>query len=112
MSAQQCRATSKASGQQCKRSAIPGGTVCRYHGGAAPQVMSKARERLAALIFPSIAALGEMVSDKTHHSRLGAVNSALDRNGFKPKDTLNIEGDLPVSFTLNLGNPRIPTTGA
>lgn len=47
-----CRATSKASKQQCKRGAIPGGAVCHKHGGSAPQVKAKAAERLADLIDP------------------------------------------------------------
>lgn len=41
-----CHATAKNSGQQCKQPAIPGGTVCRYHGGGAPQVKAAAARRL------------------------------------------------------------------
>lgn len=33
-------------GERCKRTAIPGGTVCRYHGGNAPQVRAKAVDRI------------------------------------------------------------------
>jgi hypothetical protein len=40
----QCKATSR-SGGQCKNKAIPGGTVCRFHGGASPHVASKAAVR-------------------------------------------------------------------
>ena len=32
-------------GQRCKRKAIPGGEVCRYHGGAAGQLRAKAAIR-------------------------------------------------------------------
>ena len=45
----QCTAISKQSGQQCKRKAIPGGTVCRYHGGGAQQVKAKAAVRAELL---------------------------------------------------------------
>lgn len=41
-----CHAMSKRTGQQCKRPAIPGGKVCRYHGGGAPQVKAAAERRL------------------------------------------------------------------
>ena len=41
----QCQAISKQTGQRCKRKAIPGGTVCRWHGGAASQVKVKAAIR-------------------------------------------------------------------
>lgn len=48
----QCTATSSRTGHPCKRAAILGGTVCRTHGGAAPQVKRKAAQRLADLIDP------------------------------------------------------------
>lgn len=41
-----CHAHSKRSGERCRRLAIPGGTVCIMHGGAAPQVARAARRRL------------------------------------------------------------------
>jgi hypothetical protein len=44
----QCKAISKNSGKQCKRKAIPGGMVCRYHGGA-QQVKAKAAVRAELL---------------------------------------------------------------
>ena len=43
----QCTAHSKRSGNQCKREAIPGATVCHMHGASAPQVRAKAAERVA-----------------------------------------------------------------
>src|SRR4051812_24468001 len=46
--APKCSAKSKQSGKRCKQYAIPGGKVCRFHGGAAPQVKRKAAERLEA----------------------------------------------------------------
>jgi hypothetical protein len=42
-------AISKQTGQQCKRTAIPGGTVCRYHVGGAQQVKAKAAVRAELL---------------------------------------------------------------
>lgn len=41
-----CTGTSKQSGERCGRPAIPGGTVCNFHGGKAPQVVAAARRRL------------------------------------------------------------------
>lgn len=37
----------RTNGDPCKRPAIDGGTVCWNHGGAAPRVQNKARERVA-----------------------------------------------------------------
>lgn len=48
METPQCSATSKQSGQRCKRRPIPGGTVCAMHGGKTPAVAAKAQERLLA----------------------------------------------------------------
>ena len=41
----QCSSVSRASGEQCKNRAIPGGTVCRFHGGASRHVKAKAAVR-------------------------------------------------------------------
>lgn len=46
--APKCSAKSKQTGKRCGQYAIPGGTVCRFHGGSAPQVKAKAAERLEA----------------------------------------------------------------
>jgi phage terminase small subunit len=46
MKSLRCKATGKASGKQCKRQAIMGSTVCRVHGGAAPQVKAAADRRI------------------------------------------------------------------
>jgi hypothetical protein len=46
--APKCTAKSKTSGKRCAQPAIPGGAVCRFHGGGAPQVQRKAAERLEA----------------------------------------------------------------
>lgn len=77
----QCTATNR-QGKRCGKSAIPGGNVCRMHGGAAPQVQRKARIRLLELIDPAIATLArEMVSADRSGDRQRAANSILDRAG-------------------------------
>lgn len=45
--ANRCIARSKRSGEQCKRHALPGATVCSMHGGRAPQVKAAAARRVA-----------------------------------------------------------------
>jgi hypothetical protein len=80
----QCHAKAKATGQQCARHAIAGATVCRVHGGGAPQVREKARLRLLALVDPAIGALGELVRDKRIPAvRLQASKDILDRAGIR-----------------------------
>jgi len=44
---EQCSATASRTGEQCKAKAIPGGKVCRYHGGSTAHVAAAADKRLA-----------------------------------------------------------------
>lgn len=91
----QCTATAKASGNQCQRLAIIGGTVCHVHGGSAPQVKAAARRRLLELLDPALAALTDVLmmrhSDtddptKVAAVKLRAVKEVLDRLGIdEPK---------------------------
>jgi hypothetical protein len=79
--ARKCTATNKKTGLRCKQWAILGGTVCRYHGGNAPQVRRKAEERLKALVDPAIEALHEILSDQKHPHRMAAIKEILERDG-------------------------------
>ena len=47
MRSARCTATAKRTGEQCRLLAVLGATVCRSHGGAAPQVRAAAAVRLA-----------------------------------------------------------------
>ena len=47
----QCKALSKQTGQRCKRKAIPGGELCRWHGGAAKQVRARAGVRAEVMAW-------------------------------------------------------------
>ena len=43
-----CTGTSRQTKKRCRLRPIPGGTVCKWHGGGAPQVKAAAQRRLAA----------------------------------------------------------------
>jgi len=61
-------------GDQCLRAARAGAHVCRVHGGAAPQVIAKARERLAlAADRMARELLGIATSSESEAVRLAAV---------------------------------------
>lgn len=70
-------------GQQCGQPAMSGATVCRMHGGKAPQVQRAARLRLIDLIDPAIATLArEMTNqDARPGDRIKAAAEVLDRAG-------------------------------
>lgn len=77
----QCSAHSKQTGNRCQQPAIPGATICRYHG-AGPQVRRAAQLRLVQLIDPAIAVLArEMATAEKSADRQRAANSILDRAG-------------------------------
>lgn len=78
----QCSATSKRSGQRCRRAPIVGGTVCVTHGGGAPQVKLAARERIAALVDPAIDALQRALRHRDIGVAVRAARDLLDRAGF------------------------------
>ncbi len=53
-----CIATARTTGQQCRNAARLGTTVCRMHGGSAPQVQAAARRRIQRQVVEgSVAAL-------------------------------------------------------
>jgi hypothetical protein len=96
-----CTAHSSQTGKRCKNASIPGGRICRYHGGAAPHVQKKAAERLLALEHPAIDAMARILDPKqtawTRATRLSASTVAaiakdvLDRTGHKQPEKLEIE---------------------
>ena len=86
-----CTAKSKTSGKRCAQFAIPGGTVCRFHGGAAPQVQKSAKERLAAAALIMIGGMeAKDAVDIAKHGigddkvRYLIYKDTLDRSGLKP----------------------------
>lgn len=98
--AAKCHATNR-QGKRCSQPAIHGGTVCRFHGGAAPQVKAKAMERLMALQSPAISRLAELIAQTEFPSTaMAAVRDALDRTLGKPAESVSLEhsGTLEISW--------------
>ena len=93
LTAPQCSARSQRTGKQCGAYAIRGGTTCRVHGGAAPQVKEAALRRLAQAADVLVQrllgfALDGEVADPV---ALAAIRDALDRAGLNPKTAVEIE---------------------
>lgn len=87
-----CRAHNR-QGKPCGNYAIPGGMVCKMHGGAAPKVRDKARMRLIALIDPALNVLADVMQDEKadHADKIRAANSVLDRAGYGRVQTIDVE---------------------
>lgn len=89
-----CKATRR-DGTPCRRPPIQGATVCRAHGGAAPQVKAKAQQRLLDKVPKMLRMLNEIASNEEVPPavRLAAIRDWLDRAGVDRK----IEVDLTSS---------------
>lgn len=92
-----CKAHARTTGKTCTQPAIPGGAVCVYHGGKAPQVQAAANLRLLELAEPALTALLEIVNDRGATSvgaRLSAAKDILDRCGLvavQKVETTNVD---------------------
>lgn len=118
-----CKARNR-QGNQCGQAPAIGQEVCRMHGGAAPQAIAKARQRLEAAadrMAERLIGLAEnTLDDGTRvgaYVQLGAVNSALDRIGIteqkqvevtvKPFDQLlgDVTGGSRADYRRSIGHP-------
>lgn len=81
-----CTAHSSRTGEPCKLPPLRGMEVCRSHGGAAPQVKAKARQRIEAAADRMARELLRMAADQNVSDtvKLAAIRDALDRAGLKP----------------------------
>lgn len=72
-----CSAHSSRTGKPCQKYPIAGATVCRTHGGAAPQVQRKAAERLAELVPKAIQKLDALMDRDEYPSVQFAASKAV-----------------------------------
>jgi hypothetical protein len=99
-----CTADTQA-GKPCRRYAIRGGTVCRVHGGAAPQVKAKARQRLdEAADRMARELLNIATGAESEAVKLAAVRDALDRAGLKPPAQVELSAKPPEPWEELLGD--------
>src|SRR5687768_7248161 len=57
-----CTAMKSTTGERCTHYAVRGGTVCKYHGGSAPQVQKAiSARRMADLYGPMLGSLGRLL---------------------------------------------------
>lgn len=110
-----CVGDSKQQGRRCLNRPIPGGTVCRFHGGAAPQVRRSAKLRLAELVDPAIVNLARILAAEPatwtmlepgtehrapvykrvgvdHADKIRAAEAILDRTGHPRRTELDVAG--------------------
>lgn len=80
-------------GERCKAYAIRGGTVCTKHGGSAPQVKARARQRILEAAEPAAVKLVQLMQDKAvpPQVQLAAAKDLLDRAGITSAKAFDVE---------------------
>jgi hypothetical protein len=102
LSDRQCTATSKTTGERCRRASALGQFVCDMHGAKAPLSIQAAKERMAMLLEPALEVLyratrsappcehcGRSDADRDP-SAIRAAQIILDRAGFGPSATMQV----------------------
>lgn len=90
--ARRCTAHRK-NGDRCKKAAIKGGRVCATHGGSAPQVKNKARQRIMEAADPAAAKMVQLIDSDDERISLAASKDLLDRSGEKAPAVIEISVD-------------------
>ena len=92
----QCCAHSKRTHLRCGARAIPGGTVCQWHGGAAPQVIASARERLRALAPVAVQTLDTLMARPEYPTtQLGAARTVIEYAEGRPTEHIEVTATRP-----------------
>lgn len=113
MPQRRCKAHKK-DGSQCSNPAIRGGTVCRFHGGAAKHVKMAARARLENAADRMAQELLGMAIDPDISSavKLAAIRDALDRAGLKaPNEVVLSQGTAPYEEIFDSISSERPDSG-
>ena len=86
-----CTAKSSRTGRPCQKPPIKGATVCRVHGGAAPQVKRAAERRLDELRPLAIRYYDYLLGQREYPSAgLGAANAVMDRVDGRPIEHIEV----------------------
>lgn len=101
------RKTKTRPGGTCTQYAMHGQTVCRMHGGMAPQSRDKADELMRALVHPAIASMKRQIEN----DEFPAARFVLEWAGFKTPDRVESTGHQIIEVEF-IARPRLELNGA
>ena len=108
-----CTATNR-QGNRCGKAPIAGGTVCRMHGGAAPQVIFKAKERLAALAPKAVLVLDALLGrDEFPTVQFQAARFIAEQEVGKAHESVSMEvtGEVTLAQKIAAARKRLQAAG-
>jgi hypothetical protein len=78
-----CSGQKPSTGERCAREALPGGTVCKVHGGTLPAVQAAAATRIGLIADSAISQLIRIMEDPEAEDRdvIAVAKDLLDRAG-------------------------------
>jgi len=87
-----CTATAR-TGERCQQPSIHGGRVCRYHGGAAPQVKAAAAARWSTPLIPKAVRRIERLidDDKCPTTALGASKFTIEQEYGRSAESVSMD---------------------
>ena len=100
---QYCTAKAKTTGNRCTHWAIPGGTVCRFHGGAAPQVIRKAELRYAEARDDALYLLAVQLRQDVEVAEKTSANGGGAKRSTEYRDLLATVKELTTQLELWAG---------
>lgn len=111
-----CRAH-RTNGEPCGNYPMRGGTVCRKHGGGAPQVRKKAAERIAEAADDAAALLVQFMEDPKNDTKVRTqiAQDLLNRAGYGGKNAVDLkvsvfdEAVASGEFLVDLGEVDEPS---
>lgn len=93
----------RSNGSTCGNWAIRGGRVCAVHGGRAPHVKARARQRLDDMVDPALVELRKLIARADSDSvRLSAIKDILDRTGYKLPERLETDSAVTIKVEYEI----------
>ncbi len=107
-----CTTTARSTGKRCGNPPIPGGTVCRIHGGNVPVIRAAgARRVFEALVAPALVQYRNLIEDPDTPAavRASVLRDLFDRTGYKPPTQIEVLTDAMIEADIERLEQELPS---